>query len=160
MGFSSLNKIYLQFSQIFWETNLRRINVIHEQFKFYFCLPEYRILALFISGSFAKQFEQNTDQQIIDQIFYSLQKIYPQITYPIKWLITRWNQDPFAKGSYSTFHCGSHSQILKQLAEETHDGHVHWAGEHTNYDGCIGYVDSAFQTGFREANHIINKLHP
>jgi monoamine oxidase len=160
MGFSLLNKIYLQFSQIFWERNLRRINVIDNQFQFYFCLPEFDMLALYVSGSFAKQLEQKTDQQIIDEIFNSLQKIYPQITYPIKWLITRWNQDPFSKGSYSTFHCGSHSTILKQLAQETHDGHVHWAGEHTNYNGCIGYVDSGFQTGFREAKAIIKKLYP
>jgi hypothetical protein len=73
MGFSLLNKIYLQFSQIFWERNLRRINVIDNQFQFYFCLPEFDMLALYVSGSFAKQLEQKTDQQIIDEIFNSLQ---------------------------------------------------------------------------------------
>jgi monoamine oxidase len=158
MGLGLLNKIYLQFSQIFWESNLRRISVVHHQFKFYFCLPEHRILALYVSGYVAKQLEQRTDEQIVEEIFNSLRYIYPQITYPIKWLITRWGQDPFAKGSYSSFHCGNDLQILKQLSEETHNGRVHWAGEHTNFGGSIGYVDSGFESGIREANKIINKL--
>jgi monoamine oxidase len=158
MGFGLLNQIYLQFNQIFWQTNLRRITVVHPQFKFYFCLSEHRILALYVSGYVAKQLEEKTDQQIIEDIFNSLHRIYPQITYPIKWLITRWGEDPFSKGSYSTFHCGNNLQTLKQLAEETHHGRVHWAGEHTNFDGSIGYVDSGFQSGIRQAKKILNKL--
>ena len=80
------------------------------------------------------------------------------MTAPIKWLVTRWGSDPFSRGSYSSFHVGNNDEILKELARETHGGRVHWAGEHTNYSGSIGYVDSAFESGQREAILIHKKL--
>jgi hypothetical protein len=66
----------------------------------------------------------------------SLSKISPQISYPIKWLIIRWSNDPFSYGSYSSFH---------------------WGGEHINWNGSIGYVQSAFEIGIRE--FLINFIH-
>ena len=160
MGLALLDKIYLQFSEIFWENRLRRITILHPKYRFYYCLPEYQMLALYVSGSIAKQLEEYSDEQIVDEIFHSLRRIYPQITYPIKWLITRWGRDPFSRGSYSSFHQGNNIQTLKQLSRETHSDRVHWAGEHTNFDGPIGYVHSGFQSGIREAKRILNKLYP
>ncbi|CAF1052779.1 unnamed protein product [Adineta steineri] len=158
MGFGLLNKIYLQFSNRFWDKQLKRITIVKDQSQFYYCVPEYSMLALYVSGYQARQFEQKTDKQIIDDIFQSLRQIYPNITYPIKWLITRWGSDPFSQGSYSSFHVGSNIETLKELARETHDGHVCWAGEHTSFNGSIGYVDSGFESGIREAKRIFNKL--
>ncbi|CAF3082077.1 unnamed protein product [Rotaria sp. Silwood2] len=158
MGFGLLNKVYLQFSEIFWDENLQRINIVTDRFKFYYCLPQYRMLVLCIFGYVARQLEQKTDEQIVEEVFYSLRHIYPNISYPIKWLITRWESDPFSKGSYSSFHLGCDLKTLKELSIETHAGRVHWAGEHTNYDGSIGYVDSGFESGIREAKKILNKL--
>ncbi|CAF2975572.1 unnamed protein product [Rotaria sp. Silwood2] len=160
MGFSLLNKVYLQFSEIFWDENLKRMNILNDQFKFYYCLPKYRMLALYLYGNLARQIEQKTDEDIVKEIFNSLRHIYPNISYPIKWLITRWRSDPFSQGSYSSFHLGSDLETLKELSLETHDGRIHWAGEHTNYNGSIGYVDSGFESGIREAKKILNKLQP
>jgi len=158
MGFSLLNKVYLQFSNIFWEKHLRRITVLDERFKFYYCLPEYSMLALYISGSIARQLENLTDEQMINEIVHSLRRIYPQITQPTKWLITRWSQDPFSFGSYSSFHRGNTIETLEDLSKDTHQGKIHWAGEHTNFNGCIGYVDSGFESGFREGKALLSKL--
>ncbi|CAF3740618.1 unnamed protein product [Rotaria sordida] len=158
MGFGLLNKVFLQFSEIFWDEKLQRITIITDRFKFYYCLPQYHMLALYISGYVAKQLEQKTDEEIVEEAFNSLRHVYPNISYPIKWLITRWGSDPFSKGSYSSFHVGSDLKTLKELSIETHAGHVHWAGEHTNYNGSIGYVDSGFESGIREAKKILNKL--
>ena len=158
MGFSLLNKVYLQFSNIFWEKHLRRITVLDERFKFYYCLPEYSMLALYISGSIARQLENLTDEQMINEIVHSLRRIYPQITQPTKWLITRWSQDPFSFGSYSSFHRGNTIETLEDLSKNTHQGKIHWAGEHTNFNGCIGYVDSGFESGFREGKALLSKL--
>ena len=160
MGLALLNRIYLQFSQIFWEKHLRRITVLHPRFKFYYCLPKYRMLALYVYGDIARQLEEQSDEEIVNDIVKSLAPNYPLISYPIRWLITRWENDPFSKGSYSSFHLGNDFHTLKELSRETHDGKIHWAGEHTNFDGSIGYVHSAFQTGIREANLILEKLYP
>ncbi|CAF4532100.1 unnamed protein product [Rotaria sp. Silwood2] len=158
MGFGLLNKVYLQFSKIFWDEKLKRITIVTDRFKFYYCLPQYRMLALYISGNLARQLEEKIDEDIVDEIYNSLRHVYPNISYPIKWLITRWGSDPFSKGSYSSFHLGNDLETLKDLSIETHDGHVHWAGEHTNYNGSIGYVDSGFESGIRDAKKILNKL--
>ncbi|CAF3866188.1 unnamed protein product, partial [Rotaria sp. Silwood1] len=117
-------------------------------------------MALYLYGNLARQIEQKTDEDIVKEIFNSLRHIYPNISYPIKWLITRWRSDPFSQGSYSSFHLGSNLETLKELSLETHDGRIHWAGEHTNYNGSIGYVDSGFESGMREAKKILNKLQP
>lgn len=72
--------------------------------------------------------------------------------------VTRWGSDAFSYGSYSTFHVGNETSILRELARESHENRVYWAGEHTNYEGSTGYVDSAFESGQREATRIQNNL--
>ncbi|CAF3930049.1 unnamed protein product [Adineta steineri] len=158
MGFGLHNKVYLQFSSVFWDQELTKISVATNRFKFYFCIPEARIVVLHIVGSVAHELEHLTDEEIVEQVVNSLRIIYPLMTDPIKWLVTRWGSDPFSGGSYSNFQVGNNNETLKKLARETHDGRVHWAGEHTNYDGTIGYVDSAFESGHREAILICKKL--
>ncbi|CAF3640185.1 unnamed protein product [Rotaria socialis] len=158
MGFSLLNKVYLQFPSIFWDPKLRRISVATDLFKNYFCIPETRILALYIAGSVARELEKKSDKEIIEQVVESLRRIYPLMSNPIKWLVTRWGSDVFSYGSYSTFHVGNEVSILRELARDSHENCVHWAGEHTNYEGSTGYVDSAFESGQREATRIQNNL--
>lgn len=158
MGFGLLNRVYLQFSEIFWEENLRRISIATDRYKVYYCLPEHRLLILFLSGSQAEALEKMSDDEIVEAVIHSLRRVYSQTPKPIKWLITRWKSDRFSQGSYSNFSIGANEQTVKYLATETHEGHVHWAGEHTNIDGCIGYVDSGFESGLREGKKIRDKL--
>jgi polyamine oxidase len=158
MGFGLQNKVFLQFSSVFWDPQLTKISVATNRFKFYFCMPEARILFLHIVGSVARELEQESDEEIVEQVVTSLRRIYPLMTEPVKWLVTRWGSDPFSRGSYSTFDVGNNDEILKELARETHGGRVHWAGEHTNYDGSIGYVDSGFESGQREAVLLTKKF--
>ncbi len=71
---------------------------------------------------------------------------------PTKWLVSRWGSDPFAYGSYSNFKVGASYETTEELARDCYDGRVYWAGEHANYGGTIGCVDSAFESGHRELN--------
>ncbi|CAF3477947.1 unnamed protein product [Rotaria sordida] len=159
MGFGLLNKVFLQFSSIFWDEKLQNIDVItNHYYQFYVCIPEARILVLYIAGSHARDLEQQSDEEIVKTLVISLRRIYPLMTDPIKWLVTRWTYDPYSCGSYSYFAVGTDLETVKDLARESHDGRVHWAGEHTNYSGSIDYVDSAFESGQREALRILEKL--
>ena len=76
---------------------------------------------------------------------------------PTRFLITKWNQDRFAKGSYSNFAVGADDQTVKKLARKCNE-RIYWAGEHTNYNGDIGCVDSAFESGQREAKKLVAAL--
>ncbi|CAF3595292.1 unnamed protein product [Rotaria sp. Silwood1] len=159
MGFGLLNKVFLQFSSTFWDEKLQNIDIITDHYyQSYICIPESCILVLYIAGSYARELEQHTDEEIVQILVASLRRTYPLTTDPIKWLVTRWARDPYSCGSYSSFAVGADLETVKDLARESHDGRVHWAGEHTNYSGSIGYVDSAFESGQREARHIQEKL--
>jgi polyamine oxidase len=129
--------------------------------------PPANILILFVTGVFAHELEALTDIQILEEIMKFLRQIFPgiDIPNPIKYKFTRWSQDPLAYGSYSNFpvHTGPHT--IKELAKETADGRVQWAGEHANVnDGTenwsFGCVHSAFQSGQRAAKTIRKQLCP
>jgi len=158
MGMGLLNKIYLQFPLTFWNENVDDIFIASNRFRFFICNPHDHILILFVAGKLAQELEQQTDEAIIDQILQCLQLVYPQMPKPIKWLITRWGRDPFAYGSYSNFKIGATCETLEELARECYDGRIHWAGEHANFGGTLGCVDSAFSSGHREAKRIYEKL--
>jgi len=158
MGFGLLNKVYIQFPITFWDEQYESIFIASNRFRFFLCHPEDHILILFLTGRLASKIEQQTDEQIISDIVQFLRAIYPQMPEPIKWLVTRWGQDPFARGSYSNFPVGTTYEITKELARDCYNERVYWAGEHANYGGTIGCVDSAFETGQREAGRILNKL--
>ncbi|CAF4821277.1 unnamed protein product [Rotaria sp. Silwood1] len=114
-------------------------------------MPESRILVLHIAGNVSWAVKQLSDEDIVEQVVDSLRRIYPLITNPIKWLVTCWGSDSYSRGSYSSFRVGNEVELLKELVRESHDDRVHWAGELTNNNGSIGYVDNGFVSGQSEA---------
>lgn len=160
MGFGLLNKIYLQFPWTFWDEKCDNIFIASSRFRFYLCFPHDHILNLFVCGHVARTLESLADEEIVEQILASLQPVYPQMPKPTKWLITRWGTDPFAYGSYSNFTIGASYETVELLARKCYDGRIFWAGEHANYGGTLGCVDSAFESGHREAKRIHRQLRP
>ena len=158
MGFGLLNKVYLQFPHTFWDEKLDSVFITSNRFRFFLCFPQDHMLNLYVTGNLARELEQRADEEIIDEVVQSLRPIYPQMPKPVKWLVTRWGRDPFAYGSYSNFKIGATYETIGELARECYDGRVYWAGEHANYGGTIGCVDSAFESGHREAKRIYDQL--
>ena len=158
MGFGLLNKIHIQFPFTFWDKKIDSIFISSNRFRFFTCFPNDPILLLFVAGRLAHELEQQTDEEIIEQIIDSLKPIYPEIPKPIKWLISRWESDPFAYGSYANFPIDTTYEICEELARECYDKRIYWAGEHANYGGTIGCVDSAFESGHRQAKRIFDNM--
>ena len=69
------------------------------------------------------------------------------------WKITRWSEDPWAKGSYSYIPAGSSSILRIQLAEPT-DGRRFMAGEATDSD-FPSTVNGAIRSGKRAAAEVL-----
>ena len=160
MGFGLLNKIVLQFPFVFWDPQWATFFCASPRFQFIVCQPRQRILTIMIGARAAVEIEQQTDEETIADAMSLLRLIFfdQPVPDPTRFLITRWKQDPFARGSYSNFSVGTDRETLVDLAQECHE-RIYWAGEHTNYDGNIGCVDSAFESGQREAQRIGQKLH-
>lgn len=159
MGVGINNKIFLQFPTVFWDTECTSMLCTSARFRFILFRADTRIIYIKLAARVALEIEQENEEKTIDEVMILLRSIFSDrhVPDPNGSIITKWNQDPFANGSYSTFTVGNDTQTLFDLARECHD-RIYWAGEHTDYDGTIGCVDSAFESGQREAKRIIKKL--
>lgn len=170
MGIGIMNKLVVQFPNSFWGSDIASFlyasNERRGRFRSTICLPPPdNVLILLVSGDFASELELLTDEQILENIMEFLRRIFPNITVPdpINYRFTRWGQDPLSYGSYSNIIVNASPHTIEQLAKETSDGRVQWAGEHANINNGIdrwsfGCVHSAFESGQRTAKAIRNQL--
>jgi monoamine oxidase len=70
--------------------------------------------------------------------------------------IQPWPVVPFVKGSYSVPKTGQFTSIMGYNEDAECDGRLHFAGEHTH--SSFGYMNSAFSSGFRAANEVLEQL--
>ena len=155
-----LNKVYLKFDSIFWDnsiTNMAKISEQKGQFVDWLNLEPATgmpILMAFNGAEFAKQTEQMSEQQVVDQAMNTLRSMYGQdIPLPAKYVVTRWHNDTFSYGSYSYVPKGATANMREDLAEPVQN-RVFFAGEATHSD-YPSTVHGAYLSGEREAERII-----
>lgn len=80
------------------------------------------------------------------------------IPLPEEYIVTRWDEDPYALGSYSFMPCGSNWTVIDEMAtpepRESAHPYLFFAGEHCSDLGwqC---VHGAYETGMRAAQDIV-----
>jgi monoamine oxidase len=161
LGMGVLNRVALQFKKVFWPNNYSGIYIAPQNndpnISFFIDLNYYLkkpILVGAIAGANARAIELLSDQQTVDLALESLRAIFgSSIPQPEKYLITRWNQDPFARGSYSFIPINSSSEDYDTLALPI-DNKIFFAGEatHRQYPAT---THGAYLSGIREAQKII-----
>jgi len=158
-----LNKTYLRFDAPFWDLDVEAIGHIDPNIKgrwaqwlnLYHYLGE-PILLGFNAGAYGKQIEDQSDEAIIEEALSVLRTIYgEQVTQPTDYLITRWGQDPFTYGSYSSVGVGADPDQLKRFGEEAYADHVIFAGEATHADHRAT-VHGAYLSGIRAAEWVMS----
>lgn len=157
-----LNKLILEFPYVFWDKNVEVINYIseskglwNETFNLVNAVNK-PILVMFSTGDLAKEFENFSDNQIIFSAMNVLKKIYGQnIPNPDKYIITRWNNDPYTLGSYSYSAVGSNQPLDRVTLATPLLKRVFFAGEATSslYPAT---VHGAYLSGVNTANQILN----
>ena len=70
--------------------------------------------------------------------------------------ITRWSQDIFCKGSYSSFYVGATDEDCFRLREGINN-RLWLVGEHC-YERYIGSAHGAYQTGVWASEHLLKTL--
>lgn len=116
-------------------------------------------LVAFVSGEAAHLLESMNDDDIVLAAMDALRKVFPRETNglpkPVETIITRWSQDPFARGTYSFMARGSTGKDYDLLAEPVGNT-MFFAGEATmkNYPST---VHGAMLSGMRAATEITNK---
>jgi len=163
IGFGLMNKIVLEFNEPFWNIESSGIGFVsntHGEFSFFlnlFPLTGRPILMCFVAADFAHDIEKLPDDDIVTSIMYTLTKIYGKIRKipnPVKFKVTRWGQDPFARGSYSFMSFGSSHRDIEKLMYPV--GRLHFAGEATFKP--LGFAHGGYLSGKREAQRILNTL--
>lgn len=159
LGMGVLNKVYLRFEEVFWPSEQDGFSYLSSQKgRWSQWLDLHRptgkpILLAFNAATFGREIESWPNAKIIDEAMVVLRRIFGERTpSPIDYQITRWGQDPFAFGSYSTLGPGITEGMVKTLANPVAD-RLFFAGEATSLD-FPSTVHGAYLSGIREAERI------
>ena len=154
-----LNKVYLKFARVFWETDVDLLGYVSAQ-KGHWCewlnLYKYTgepVLLAFNAGAYGVEIEAQTDEAIVAGAMQVLRRIYGEdIPDPEGASITRWMSDPFVYGSYSHIPPGASGADYDELARPV-AGKLFFAGEatHRTYPAT---AHGAYLSGLRAAGEI------
>lgn len=138
LAMGALNKVYLKFSQIFWDETIETIGYLGERagewcdwlsFTPYLGAP---VLMAFHGGAKGFALEELSDDEIVAGAMKTLRAMFGGgIPEPEGVLVTRWGKDPFAFGVYShipPFASGEDYDALFEPVGNT----LFFAGEATN----------------------------
>jgi monoamine oxidase len=155
-----LNKVYMRFPQVFWDIEsdwIDYVPLVKGEWSDFLNLAPVTgeaILMAFNAGDYGEATECLTDAQIIAEGMKTLRAMYgPQIPDPIDWIITRWKNDPFAGGSYSSNGVGASNEDREALSAPI-DEVLFFAGEAT-HNKYFGSVHGALLTGWRAVDEIL-----
>ncbi|KAL9183285.1 hypothetical protein ACHAXT_005072 [Thalassiosira profunda] len=118
---------------------------------------EKPFLTAFIGGDDARAWESKSDDEIFERVFSNLRSMFPDITEPDDYVITRWGQEDTIRGAYSHPMPGrSHSDVARVLARRV--GRMYFAGEGTDTGGGWGTTMGAWNTGEDTAEEMVQRI--
>ncbi|MEZ4909356.1 MAG: FAD-dependent oxidoreductase [Saprospiraceae bacterium] len=160
LGMNCVNKFLLVWDTAFWgnEQYIAYTPVVKDKFNYFVNVKKYQpnvnALMTFAYADYARQSEQMSDTQIINDIMAHLRDIYgSNIPNPRQMLRTKWNSNENTLGSYSYTAVGSKMSHFSDLAKSVNNK-IFFAGEHTNID-YFSTAHGAYLSGIREASKII-----
>jgi len=164
LGMGVLDKCYLRFDARFWGEGAELIGHVDAAIKgrwaeFVDLTPILGapVLVAFNAGSHAAALAERSDAEVVADVMTVLRTIYgPEVPGPRDAIVTRWGQDPFARGSYSSLPPGATPDDLAALAAPV-AGRLFFAGEATSGD-YQGTVHGAYQSGLRAAQELADTL--
>lgn len=161
LGSGLLNKVFLEFATRFWPID-RAVLIMNSPTRGAFSvfinlapITGKPILMGWLSGDAAVVREAWTDAQITAEAMTRLRAtVSASAPDPLNVKITRWGQDPYARGSYSSFNMSTQLGDRALLREPTAGNKLLWAGEAT-MDTGFAQVPGAWESGKREADRLI-----
>ncbi|MFM7445149.1 MAG: flavin monoamine oxidase family protein [Tabrizicola sp.] len=162
LGMGLLNKCWLRFEKVAWPTDVDWIEWLGPKDGYWsqwLSLAQATgepVLLAFHAGDQARETEKLTDAEMLENATAALQTMFgPGFPAPIGTQITRWSEDPFAKGAYSFNAIGSTPATRQSLAGADWEGRLVFAGEAAEPD-YWGTAHGALISG-RTAASILKK---
>lgn len=182
VGFGGVGKIFLEFAKPFWpsekywgaynflwkESDKNQLvgterEWLTEVNGFYAQDAQPNVLGAYVAGKNVKQFESITDEQLIVDCMWLLEKFLGKsLPHPVNMRRSRWLKNKYFCGSYSyaSMATQAHNVVMgADLGETLYDDEdkpiVLFAGEATDENNS-GYVHGAVNSGWRVAEEIID----
>ncbi len=159
LGMGCLNKLYLRFDHVFWPEDVEGFlyrSPVPGQWSLWLNQAFYTgqpILLAFNAGGFGREIERRLDADVVDEAMAVVRMMMgSQAPDPIAHQITRWNSDPFSRGSYSFIAPGVTTGTIQTLARPVNN-RLFFAGEATATD-FPSTVHGAYLSGRRVAEQI------
>ncbi len=161
MHMGNVNKFLLKWDSTFWDNSVHYIGYTGQQkgrFNYFLNVnqfaPNSHALMTFTFGDQADVSEQQSDEQIINEVVANLRAIYgPSVPAKKPTLLrTKWRSNPYTYGAYSYVGVGSSTEDFDIIAEPV-AGRIFFAGEHTSTDHR-GTVHGAYLSGARVADEL------
>jgi len=162
---NAFEKVFLRFPTRFWDDGvyaIRQQGEAGEWWHSWYDLTDLHgvpTLLTFAAGPCAKAIRDWSDQQVADSVLAALRGLYgDRVETPTSVLVTDWQDDPFAHGSYAYMKVGATPEDHDRLAEPV-GGVLHLAGEATWTDDPAT-VTAALCSGHRAAENILGRAVP
>ncbi|GAA0154560.1 hypothetical protein Leryth_001711 [Lithospermum erythrorhizon] len=153
LGVGIENKIVLHFEDVFWP-NVEFLGVVSETTygcSYFLNLHKatgHSVLVYMPAGQLARDIEKMSDETAANFAFTQLQKILPNASQPIQYLVSHWGTDVNSLGSYSYDKVGKPHELYERIRIPVDN--IFFAGEATSMD-YPGSVHGAYSTGLMAA---------
>ncbi len=160
-----LNKCWLRFEKAFWPDDIDWIDYLGAwddnvpghwpEFTSFSGPTGEALLVGFNAAAPAETLEAMDDTATVASAMVALRSMFGEdVPDPIAYQVSRWRQDPFARGAYSFQPVGTRSKTRRQLFGSDWDKRLFFAGEATS-DDQPGTVHGALMTGRAVAAKLI-----
>ncbi|OZD33379.1 amine oxidase [Rhodococcus sp. 06-1477-1B] len=159
---NAFEKVVLRFAERFWDAGVYGIRQLGDEGEWWHSwydlgrLHDEPALLTFAAGPAAVATRTWSDEQIVASTLAQLRRLYGEVVpEPTSAIVTRWQDDPFSRGSYAYMLPGSVGADHDDLAEPV-DGVLHLAGEATWGDDPAT-VPGALLSGHRAAQNVLGR---
>ncbi|MGU3437459.1 flavin monoamine oxidase family protein [Actinomycetes bacterium M1A6_2h] len=159
---NAFEKVFLRFPVKFWDDGVYAIRRQGEAGRWWHSWYDVSAaggsptLLTFAAGPCARTTRTWTDARIADSVLGALRELYGnRVVSPDSVHVTRWQDDPFSRGSYSYPAVGSTPADHDALSAPVHDV-LHLAGEAT-WTEDPSTVTAALRSGHRAAERILGR---
>lgn len=162
---NNFEKVFLSFPEKFWDSDvyaIRRQGPAATWWHSWYDLTALHgvpTLLTFAAGPCAQEIRTWSDGAIAESVLASLRELYgDRVVAPTSVQVTRWQDDPFARGSYAYMTVGATAEDHEVLATPI-GGVLHLAGEAT-WTEDPATVTAAFRSGHRAAENVLGRRIP
>ena len=162
---NAFEKVVLRFPSKFWDDHVYAIRQQGPASRWWHswydltALHGTPALLTFAAGPAAVETRAWTEERIVESVLAQLRRLFgDRVEHPTRVHVTRWQDDPYALGSYAYMRVGSTTADHDVLATPV-GGVLHLAGEATWTDDPAT-VTAAMESGRRAADRILDREDP